>query len=85
MNCVLICFEYFLLLSIKHRCGFSKVSHIDDIDRHFPELDVNDRQKRYRVVSQNDTTVDSRYLEHSVSRISRYLEQNVRSLAMNLH
>ncbi|XP_057309288.1 haloacid dehalogenase-like hydrolase domain-containing 5 [Hydractinia symbiolongicarpus] len=34
---------------IAEMCGFSKVSHIDDIDCHFPELDVNDRRKRDRM------------------------------------
>ena len=33
-----------------NRCGFTKVLHIDDIDMYFPELDVNDRSKRYRLV-----------------------------------
>lgn len=32
------------------RCGFSKVSHIDDVDQHFPDLDVNDRMKRFHMV-----------------------------------
>uniref|UniRef100_T2M6L9 Cat eye syndrome critical region protein 5 n=1 Tax=Hydra vulgaris TaxID=6087 RepID=T2M6L9_HYDVU len=32
---------------IAKMCGFSKVSHIDDICNHFPELDVNDRSKRH--------------------------------------
>lgn len=32
------------------RCGFSKVSHIDDIDQQFPNLDVNSRKKRERMV-----------------------------------
>jgi len=34
---------------IAQMCGFSKVSHIDDIDQHFPDLDVNDREKRNRM------------------------------------
>lgn len=34
---------------IAQMCGFSKVSHIDDIDSHFPKLDVNDRRKRDRM------------------------------------
>lgn len=28
---------------IAEMCGFSRVCHVDDIDCHFPELDVNDK------------------------------------------
>ena len=34
---------------IAQMCGFARVSHIDDIDQHFPDLDVNDRRKRFHM------------------------------------
>lgn len=34
---------------IAEMCGFSRVCHVDDIDCHFPELDVNDKKKRERL------------------------------------
>jgi len=40
----------FLSMHNFNRCGFSKVSHVDDIDGHFPDLDVNDRMKQERMV-----------------------------------